>query len=65
MDDKLLLTALLGLTKEAAERMIQDAGFTPRMVCNNGKYFMVTRDLRRDRVNLTIQNNLVVKVDIG
>jgi len=36
-----------------------------RIVQNNEKNFIVTRDFKPERLNLTLENNIIVKVTTG
>lgn len=56
---------LIGLTKDEAIRKIEDVGFRHRITNENGKSFIVTMDLRVNRINLRIENGKVVAADIG
>lgn len=62
---KINLKNLIGLTLEQAEVIIKSASMKPRLKSKDGQHFIVTMDLRNDRVNLTVVNNLVTKATIG
>lgn len=49
---------------EAIEK-IKAAGMQARVVCEDDEHFIVTCDYRTDRVNLSLRDSKVVRVDIG
>lgn len=49
---------------EAVEAIKQD-GLRPRICRRDDQLFVVTRDFRKDRVNLEIENNRVVHAWMG
>lgn len=55
----------LGLEKDKAIALCLSQGFTYRVVYEDGEYFIVTMDLRMDRVNFSIENNIVISSHIG
>lgn len=56
---------VLGLTEIEAVAKVQAAGFVARVVEKNGEYFMVTQDIRTNRVNLSITEGVVTRAIIG
>lgn len=60
-----ILESLIGLTLDAARAKCKENNFNDRVVCEDGVHYIVTCDFRTDRVNLTLENNLVIKCDIG
>ena len=62
MDD---LSHLIGMPEDNAIEQIVNAGYTCRIVNRDGNYFIVTRDYRLDRINLTITNGIITKITRG
>jgi hypothetical protein len=57
---------VVGLTKEEAIKTIRFCyGYSSRIVSDDNGQYMVTMDLRFNRINLYIENGLVVKTDVG
>ena len=59
------LKDLLGLTEVEARIIILEAGYTPRVTKRNGDYFVITMDYQMSRVNLKIEDDVVVSATIG
>lgn len=59
------LDFLVGLTESAAYEIAQEHGFIVRIVQRDDNYFVVTSDLKFDRANFVVVNNLVSSVSIG
>lgn len=55
------LDSLSGLTEEEAINKIAGLGGIPRIIAENGNYFIGTCEFRTDRVNYAIENGRVVK----
>lgn len=57
---------LLGETEENAKKMINEiSGIDYRVTMRDGQPYIITQDLKFNRINLVIENNLVTKADIG
>lgn len=56
---------LIGQTEAAAYEMAQDNGFQVRIVQRNRIPMVVTQDVKDNRVNLRVANNIVVGWYIG
>ena len=56
---------VVGLTEAAATVMVEQLGFTLRVVARDGETFMVTRDYRSDRVNVMVVAGVVTDAYIG
>lgn len=56
---------VVGLQEDEALGLIRNAGAVARVVARDGESFMVTEDYRLDRVNLTIENGVVLDAYIG
>ncbi|MGL5718566.1 MAG: hypothetical protein ACRCX2_36515 [Paraclostridium sp.] len=63
--DNKYLEKLLGMSEEQASEKIKSDGFIHRTVKRDGEDFLVTQDIREDRVNLTISNNKVIEAHRG
>lgn len=57
--------SLIGLTEQEAQKIAKERGWTVRTAMRDGEAFMLTSDYRTDRVNLTVEDGLVVSVEIG
>ena len=57
--------SLVGLNKTAALFACECANVECRLVCEDGMYYVVTRDFRVNRLNLSVENGLVIKVTCG
>ena len=55
----------LGLTERAAKQYAAENNQTIRIAGRDGKCFPLTMDYRRDRVNLYLENDVVVAATIG
>lgn len=51
---------LVGKSKEVALDIIQSNGYTARVVAEDSTSYMVTMDIRMNRVNLQLRNNIVI-----
>ena len=56
---------LLGKTEAVAFELVQDHDYSPRVVRRDGVSRVITADLRLDRVNLVVVENLVVSWYVG
>jgi hypothetical protein len=59
------LEQLVGKTEAEAGRLIKENDMKVRVTMKDGDYFIITQDLRFDRVNLHIKEGLVVSAKIG
>lgn len=59
------LDVLIGKTEAEATDMVREYGATIRVVERDGKFSIVTRDYRNDRVNLHLSSGLVNRATIG
>jgi hypothetical protein len=65
MDINDLIVKVVGSTAAEAIETIDTAGFESRIGSEDGKEFMLTSDLRRDRLTLDMVAGKVVKATIG
>lgn len=56
---------VIGMTKKQALAYIKKTGMRSRIKREDDQSYIGTMDLRGDRVNLELDNNLVVKAYIG
>ena len=56
---------VIGKTYDEAKQICEEQKFTQRVVEEDGVSFIVTCDLRLDRVNLYINEGKVFKANIG
>ncbi len=54
-----------GLSEEAAHALAGKEGLQVRITARDGHYYMVTMDLRSNRINFRIDGGLVTKAYIG
>lgn len=64
-DYEALAREVVGLTEAAATDRILAAGAEPRVVARDGESYAVTDDYRTDRINLQIEDGIVVAADVG
>lgn len=60
-----LLEALIGLSKEEGINLCSDNNYKLRIVREDSKNYIITMDLRFDRINLEIDNGIITKCNIG
>lgn len=65
MDTGELIRNLNGLTKEEGIKLCNDNGYDVRVVKEDSKNYAITMDFRFNRVNLYIENGMIIKSDIG
>lgn len=56
---------LIGLSEEDAIKMCSDSEYQYRIVRRDSENFIITMDLRFDRINLEIDDGVVTKCDLG
>ena len=59
------LESLLGLSEEEAVNRCIDNGHRVRVTRTDDRYYIITMDLRFDRVNLELDNGVITKADVG
>lgn len=64
-ESAILVDSVLGKTEEEAKLLASSSGFSTRVVQRDEEKFLVTMDLRFDRLNLYIENKIVTKSNIG
>lgn len=63
--DNLNLRMLIGMREDDAQRLIHACGGIMRVTRRDKNDVVVTRDLRRDRINVHVENGRVTKASIG
>jgi hypothetical protein len=58
-------SAPIGLSELEAIKVIESEGFTARVVARDGESLSGTKDYRLDRVNISIENGVVVSAELG
>ena len=60
-----LLESLIGLTKEEGTKLCLDNDYKVRITREDSSNYVITMDLRFDRINLELDNGIITKCDIG
>jgi hypothetical protein len=61
-----LLEKIIGMSEKSAVKWIELCyGYSSRIVHRDGTSYVVTMDLRLNRINLYIEDGVVTKYDIG
>jgi hypothetical protein len=60
-----LLESLIGLTKEEGRKLCLDNDYKVRVTREDYNNYVITMDLRFDRINLELDNGIITKCDIG
>lgn len=55
----------IGMQKEAANALCEKRGLRFRVTSEDGEFFAVTMDYRTDRVNVSIEKNVVLGCNRG
>lgn len=61
----ILVSSLVGKTKEEAANFCKANGYLPRVTKEDETNFIGTADFRLDRINLRIEKGLVTQASIG
>lgn len=64
-ETQILLTTLIGKTLEEATKLCKHNGYAIRLVSKDDASFIVTRDYKLNRVNVSLTKDLITKADIG
>ncbi len=56
---------IIGMTSEDAQNLASEKCIHLRIMKRDGKSLIGTRDLRMDRINLTVENNIIVETKVG
>ncbi len=63
--NKLILDSVVGKTLNQAKELAGFSGFSVRVTRVDEERYMVTLDLRLDRINVEIENDIIVNSYIG
>ena len=63
--EKNILVEVYDKTLEEASAIVEARGMQIRVVAKDGEYFLVTQDLKFDRVNVSLVNNIVKEANVG
>lgn len=63
--NEIILESLIGKSLEQARELSGFNGFTIRVTREDSTNYMVTMDMRFDRINVQIDNGLITKCNIG
>jgi hypothetical protein len=56
---------LLGLPEAEATRVAMVNGWQVRIAARDGEFFMLTQDYSSNRVNLNVENRIVIAITVG
>lgn len=56
---------LIGMTLEDGEKFAYEEDYFIRVVSRDGKSYGITDDYRMDRINVYIQEDIILKASIG
>ncbi len=56
---------IIGMSYDDAKKICDENNIWLRMTMRDGERFIITMDLRMDRLNVHIENDLIVKSKIG
>jgi hypothetical protein len=56
---------LLGLPEEEATKVAMANGWLVRVAARDGEFFMLTQDYSSNRVNLNVENRIVIAITVG
>jgi len=62
---KELLESLIGIDKDTGLKLCKENDYDFRVVIEDSNNYAITMDLRFNRINLEIDNNIITKCDIG
>jgi hypothetical protein len=60
-----LLESLIGMDKESVTELCKENDYKVRITREDSNNYVITMDLRFDRINLEIDKGLITKCDIG
>ena len=64
METKTLIEQCIGLSYAEASKLCEENGFTCRIECVDGKFRMVTQDIKGNRLSFTTESDIVVSARI-
>lgn len=57
--------AVIGVKSAYARKIVTDAGLIPRTVKEDGQAYITTQDFNKNRVNLSVVDDIIVRATIG
>lgn len=57
-----LLKVIVGLSENEAKNLVKEYGYSIRVEIEDGTLYWGTQDIRNDRINVQVDNNLITKV---
>ena len=64
MENEEFLKSLIGKTKEEGRELCKNNDYSVRIVRVDSNRYIITMDLRFDRVNFELDNDIITKCDI-
>jgi hypothetical protein len=64
-DENFKILDWIGKPEQVVRDAARDAGYLTRVIHEDGKNFVCTRDYRTNRLNLSIQGGMVFQISIG
>lgn len=64
-DENFKITDWLGKPEQEVRRAAHAAGYSSRVVEEDGRFFTVTRDYNTNRLNLRVAKGIVYQIDVG
>jgi len=64
-NSELILKGIMGLDEEAALAFIKRYGMISRVTRRDENWVVCTRDFRRERVNIELDDGLVTRAEVG
>lgn len=60
-----LLKDLIGMTKESGSRLCRENDYEVRITREDSINYVITMDMKFNRINLEIEEGLIAKCDVG
>jgi hypothetical protein len=60
-----LVESVVGKSLADADYLCKSRGYRTRIVCEDGQYYVVTRDYVPTRINLTLTNGVITNASLG
>lgn len=59
------LNLLIGKNKSEAKKIVEDNSYVFRITSENGNDYMITCDFRMDRINVEINDDIIINAYFG
>lgn len=59
------LNSIIDKNKSDAKKIVEDNGYVFRITSENSNDYIITCDFRTDRVNVKIENDLIISAELG